>query len=273
MKKELALCMLAVTSITLSCHGTNSQSENKGLAADSAIQNSGTEVYIYRGVFPTKYGLLGIGTMTLHMVEGSGKGRFVYKIDYGEDAKDGAQKLTTYLDSGRFSSESSPEFGDIYVLKGQQSITYNFRPMDNTLTEMGPEKKTETNLVLTGIDPGDSLQTRKQVLAAYRKQASNGDEATVWSSVKNQIITYKDADIKMQSLSKKGGDSSAYIVFNKEQSLAELFLPNATNGIILKRTGEEGNYLWTDGHYELFPWKGYILRYKNGPNIFGGDIQ
>lgn len=80
----------------------------------------------------------------------------------------------------------------------------------------------------------------------------------------------KDA-ITLNSLA-EGSTEKAYLVFNEDQSKAEIFLPNQKIGTILNRKGTEGNYTWTDGNYELISWKGYVLRtLKDAKPLFGGD--
>ncbi|WP_417429432.1 hypothetical protein [Halpernia sp.] len=88
----------------------------------------------------------------------------------------------------------------------------------------------------------------------------------------NKIILNKDA-ITLNSV-KEGSTEKAYLVFNEDQSKAELFLPNEKLGTILERKGSEGNYTWTDGKLELIQWKGYVLRtLKQGNNLFAGDVK
>ncbi|MEO6346759.1 MAG: hypothetical protein ABIO60_02515 [Aquaticitalea sp.] len=59
---------------------------------------------------------------------------------------------------------------------------------------------------------------------------------------------------------------SAYVLFNDDNTKAELFLPSNDEGIILEKS-IEGN--WTYKNYKLISWKGYVLQ-KNGKAIFGG---
>ena len=62
---------------------------------------------------------------------------------------------------------------------------------------------------------------------------------------------------------------SAFVLFNPDQSKAELTLPSGEL-IPLDRQGEEGNWSWQGGAYQLFPWKGYVL--KSGDRaLFHGD--
>jgi hypothetical protein len=67
-----------------------------------------------------------------------------------------------------------------------------------------------------------------------------------------------------------GQTVSAFVLFNADQSQAELTLPEG-EPIRLIRQGEEGNWSWQGGGYQLFPWKGYVL--KSGDHVlYHGDL-
>ena len=67
-----------------------------------------------------------------------------------------------------------------------------------------------------------------------------------------------------------GQTVSAFVLFNADQSQAELTLPEG-EPIRLIRQGEEGNWSWQGGCYQLFPWKGYVL--KSGDHVlYHGDL-
>ena len=85
-----------------------------------------------------------------------------------------------------------------------------------------------------------------------------------------EIMLQKDA-ITLNSV-QEGSLEKAYLLFNDDQSKAEIFMPGETEGVIFDRKGSEGDYTWTDGKYELIQWKGYVLRtLKQGTPLFGGD--
>lgn len=58
----------------------------------------------------------------------------------------------------------------------------------------------------------------------------------------------------------------AYILFNSDNSKAEVFLPKSDKGIVLIKS-KEGN--WVFENYTLISWKGYVLQ-KKGIAIYGG---
>lgn len=89
-----------------------------------------------------------------------------------------------------------------------------------------------------------------------------------WSALTNQCVRLFEQAIRLQSL-EASETGSAFVLFNTDQSQAELTLPSGEQ-LRLVRQGEEGNHSWQGGKYQLFPWKGYVL--KSGERaLFHGD--
>ncbi|MGY3857515.1 hypothetical protein [Aeromonas intestinalis] len=89
-----------------------------------------------------------------------------------------------------------------------------------------------------------------------------------WSALTNQCVRLFEQAIRLQPLA-SGETGSAFVLFNGDQSQAELTLPDGEQ-VRLVRQGEEGNHSWQGGRYQLFPWKGYVL--KSGEQaLFHGD--
>ncbi|MGH8491635.1 MAG: hypothetical protein ACRERR_00790 [Moraxellaceae bacterium] len=63
---------------------------------------------------------------------------------------------------------------------------------------------------------------------------------------------------------------AAYVIFDKAEARAELFLPDEKASLILESRGAEGEQSWEAGEYRLIPWKGYVLQ-KNGQAIYAGE--
>lgn len=94
-----------------------------------------------------------------------------------------------------------------------------------------------------------------------------------FSDLKNGDVNLDKDAITLSSM-REGNSEKAYLLFNEDQSKAEIFLPNDSNSLVLDRKGTEGNYTWTDGKYELIVWKGYILQtLKQGTKLFAGDVK
>lgn len=89
-----------------------------------------------------------------------------------------------------------------------------------------------------------------------------------WSALTNQCVRLFEQAVRLQSL-EASETGSAFVLFNDDQSQAELTLPDGEQ-VRLVRQGEEGNHSWQGGRYQLFPWKGYVL--KSGDEaLFHGD--
>ncbi|WP_310379438.1 hypothetical protein [Flavobacterium sp.] len=65
----------------------------------------------------------------------------------------------------------------------------------------------------------------------------------------------------------KDNKSVAYLLFNSDNSKAEVFLPKNNKGIVLTKS-KHGNWIFEG--YTLISWKGYVLQ-ENGISIFGGE--
>jgi hypothetical protein len=61
---------------------------------------------------------------------------------------------------------------------------------------------------------------------------------------------------------------AAYILFNESGDKAELFLPNQDDSVIVER--ESKGKPWTNGDWQLVPYKGYQLK-KAGKLLYEGD--
>ncbi|MDN3677268.1 hypothetical protein QWY90_08065 [Flavobacterium paronense] len=61
---------------------------------------------------------------------------------------------------------------------------------------------------------------------------------------------------------------SAYVLFNEDASMAEIFLPKDTASIVLSRVAE--GKPWVLKEWQLIPWKGYVLK-KGTTTMFSGD--
>lgn len=99
-----------------------------------------------------------------------------------------------------------------------------------------------------------------------------GSAGYQWSVLKNKCLrAFEEADAKLLPAKAAATyTSSAIVLFNDDQSKAELYMPNQTKSLILDRAGKEGGYIWKNDSLELFAWKGYALR-KNGTVIFHGE--
>ena len=91
-----------------------------------------------------------------------------------------------------------------------------------------------------------------------------------WSELKGECLRIWENGVQLQPLENdKSYTANATVIFNDDQSRAELFLPESPPQI-LERTGQEGGYVWKKGDIEFFAWKGYVLRI-NGKPVYHGE--
>jgi hypothetical protein len=94
-----------------------------------------------------------------------------------------------------------------------------------------------------------------------------GSAGAQWSPLANQCVQLFEQGVRLNPTASNQTStfiSSAFVLFNADQSQAELHLPNG-EPIRLTRQGAEGNWSWLGGDYSLFPWKGYVL--KSGDKV------
>ena len=100
------------------------------------------------------------------------------------------------------------------------------------------------------------------------KDACLFENGKAYSELKQTCLELTTLKTKLNPLkngAKTDGDA-AYVVFNSDNSKAEIFLPKSNKGFVLEKS-KQGN--WTFKNYTLISWKGYVLQEK-GVAIFGG---
>ena len=101
------------------------------------------------------------------------------------------------------------------------------------------------------------------------KHGCIGSAGYQWSALIGQCVRLFEQAVRLAPLD-AGQTGSAFVLFNGDQSQAELTLPGGEQ-IRLTRQGEEGGWSWQGGAYQLYPWKGYVL--KSGERaLFHGDL-
>lgn len=101
-----------------------------------------------------------------------------------------------------------------------------------------------------------------------QKNACLYQDGKVYSVLEQNCLTLASFKTKLNPL-KDGArveGNPTYLIFNADNSKAEIFLPNFDKGIVLEKSSE-GN--WDSKQYKLFAWKGFVLQEK-GVAIYGG---
>ncbi|WP_396174038.1 hypothetical protein [Flavobacterium sp.] len=94
----------------------------------------------------------------------------------------------------------------------------------------------------------------------------------VWSKVNNECVKgYSGIQLNPMNVANNEDETaSAYVLFNEDASMAEVFLPNDTTSIVLTRSTEGKPWVYKD--WQLIAWKGYVLK-KGGENKYMGDAE
>lgn len=90
----------------------------------------------------------------------------------------------------------------------------------------------------------------------------------IWSKVNKECVKCYTG-IQLNPIGKPDNDDetlSAYVLFNEDASLAEVFLPNSTTSLVLIKNGKS----WVLQDWQLIPGKGYLLK-KAKQDMFAGD--
>lgn len=94
----------------------------------------------------------------------------------------------------------------------------------------------------------------------------------VWSKVNNECVKgYSGIQLNPMNVANNEDETaSAYVLFNEDASMAEVFLPKDTSSIVLTRSAE--GKPWVYKEWQLIAWKGYVLK-KGGENKYMGDAE
>ncbi|HDT5895236.1 hypothetical protein [Aeromonas hydrophila] len=96
-----------------------------------------------------------------------------------------------------------------------------------------------------------------------------GSAGYQWSALTGKCVRLFEQGIRLNPTD-TSQTSSAFVLFNTDQSKAELTLPSGEQHL-LTRQGAEGNWSWQGSGYTLFPWKGYVLK-AGEQTLFHGDV-
>ena len=92
----------------------------------------------------------------------------------------------------------------------------------------------------------------------------------VWSKVNKECVK-GFSGIQLNPTDKPDNQDetlSAYVLFNEDASMAEVFLPKDTASIVLSRAAEGKSWILKD--WQLIPSKGYVLK-KGAVTMYAGD--
>lgn len=133
---------------------------------------------------------------------------------------------------------------------------------------------TSCDLILKDHSKDEILMEPKPVILGTDKDEKGcvTSAGYVWSQTKNTCIRVFEEGFRLtpyhspaDTIDVDGEQATlnAYVIFNEEKSVAELFLPDTKNSILLKRENESDPYIKDD--WTLDAKKGYVL--KKGSQI------
>lgn len=185
-----------------------------------------------------------------------------YQKDKNSGVINGEMKGDTLFADYTFMSEGIKSVREIAFLKKGDEWTESFGELEEQAGKMvfknKPRLKFESKISLTKTE---CIRDEHGSLLSFGYK---------WSSIKKSSVQLSVIATCLNPVEVKDkNQSAAYFIFSDDKSKAELFLPAETNSILLTRKGTEGNFIWTNGEFELIAWKGYVLK-KNKVAVYGG---
>lgn len=99
----------------------------------------------------------------------------------------------------------------------------------------------------------------------------NTSAGYVWSNLLNECVLPYEAGVTLLPIDETlDPRQAAFLIFNKDETEAEVYIPGREGSFILQRKGQEGGYTWVSGKLTVFSWKGYVLQ-ESGKTLYHGD--
>jgi len=118
-------------------------------------------------------------------------------------------------------------------------------------------------LFIAGTSVIFAQQTQPKSGADRDSHGCIGSAGYTYSQLKKECIRTFEQKIQLKEIAAKGNYTAA-ILFNKDQSKAEIFLKEEKNSVILNRTSKG---IWKNAAYTLTQDKGFVLS-KNKKAIY-----
>ena len=256
MKKIILLSFVALT--MLNCKNKEQKTENSNASPQEVKEETPTPLDLGCYVFDD-----GKNTVSLKITENGKeiKGNLTYALSE-KDKNSG--NFTGELQEGilianyTFKSEGKESIRQVAFKVNGDKLIEGYGELNND----GTAFKDLNNISFTSKMP--LTKTDCNTL----KEACLFENGKAYSELKQTCLELATLKTKLNPLkdgAKTVGDS-AYILFNSNNSKAEIFLPESNKSIVLEKS-KQGN--WTFENYNLISWKGYVLQEK-GVAIYGG---
>jgi hypothetical protein len=256
MKKIIVLLFVALT--MLNCKKKEQKTENSKLdsqevtVAKENTQNLGC--YVFND---------GKNIISLEITENGKeiKGNLTYTLaekDKNSGKFTGKLKEGILIANYTFKSEGKETIRQVAFKVEGDKLIEGYGELNNE----GTAFKDISNIRFTSKMPLTKTDCNKQ------KETCLFENGKVYSELKQTCLELATLKTKLNPLkngAKADGDS-AFVLFNSDNSKAEVFLPKSNKGIVLEKS-KQGN--WVFENYILISWKGYVLKEK-GVAIYGG---
>ena len=114
-------------------------------------------------------------------------------------------------------------------------------------------------LLFAGTSALFAQQTQPKAGADKDTHGCIASAGYTYSQLKKECIRTFEQKIQLKEIATKGNYTAA-VLFNKNQSKAEIFLKEEKTSVILKRTAKR---LWKNADYTLTQSKGFVLSKNN----------
>ena len=118
-------------------------------------------------------------------------------------------------------------------------------------------------LLFAGTSALFAQQTQPKAGADKDAHGCIASAGYTYSQLKKECIRTFEQKIQLKEIATKGNYTAA-VLFNKDQSKAEIFLKEEKTSVILKRTAKG---LWKNADYTLTQSKGFVLS-KNNKTVY-----
>lgn len=121
------------------------------------------------------------------------------------------------------------------------------------------------NILLTALLLSISTFSFAQLAVGGNKDAHNcmTSAGYTYSNIRKDCVKLYEEKIQLREVSLTSLSSMATLIFSNNNEQVEVFSPAYPSGIILTRTGKEGNYTWKKGDLSLTQDGGYKLMKDN----------
>lgn len=256
MKKLIILTFVALT--MLNCKNKKQKTEDSNSASQEVTGETTTPLDLGCYVFND-----GKNTVSMEIIEKGKeiKGNLTYTLaekDKNSGNFTGELQEGILIANYTFQSEGKESIRQVAFKVDGDKLIEGYGELNN----VGTAFKDQSNIHFTSKMPLTKTDCNNL------KEACLFENGKAYSELKQACLELATLKTKLNPLKDgaKTDGNSAYVLFNSDNSKAEIFLPKSNKGIVLKKS-KHGN--WFFENYNLISWKGYVLKEK-GVAVYGG---